>query len=262
MVSIIIDTMDLSAEFNLSKGDVDNLMEFTVKEITAAFARSWEDTARNGLSQTRRQYINAIVVGEEGRFTGYAMLHPSSWIANAVEYGASAFDIKDGILASSKSKPTADGSGRYMSIPFRMATPGSLGESEAFSGVVPEPVFKAIGASEKLAAEEGRSPALRVEDLPSPYDIPKTRAQVISKSKSFEAYQHKSSIYVGLKRKQDGGGLVNFRRISTNSDPMSWIHPGIEARNFAEITLANFESQIPHEVDMAIDGFLSQILGL
>lgn len=39
-----------------------------------------------------------------------------------------------------------------------------------------------------------------------------------------------------------GGGLsINFRRVSDNSNPASWIHPGIEKRDFLSKTLTDFD---------------------
>lgn len=38
-----------------------------------------------------------------------------------------------------------------------------------------------------------------------------------------------------------GGLSINFRRVSDNSNPASWIHPGIEKRDFLNKTLIDFD---------------------
>ncbi len=261
MISLHIDTHELSAEFHLTKQDVEDLLEQTVKRVTAAYARLWEGEAKRTLKQSRTQYIRAIQIGQRGRFTGIAYLNPQAWLPNAVEVGKDAFDMKPGFMASSKAKRTAKGV-LYLTIPFRFATPDMLGDSEVFSGVMPQEILPAIHQQEKQFNTQGGSKGLELDKIPSQYHIPKSaayRQQLKQMDGGFDrmkANTQKTSIYEGLQRAAKGSGYVNFRRVSENSDPLRFLHPGITAMNLSQSALELLD--VPHEVDLSIDSFLSQ----
>jgi len=263
MIPVYIDTRDLSAEFALSKQDVDAMIEYTIKEITAKFAANWDSVAKRSLGSTRALYRSSIVVGEQGRFTGYAML--VNQLPNMIESGAAPFDMKGGFSQSTKRK-NKKGGGWYLTIPLRAATPGSLGESEAFSSVMPASVYAVVKdqrpqLSTLGATRPGRG--LSVDQIPSQYQIPRTREMIVAKSQTFEAYQHKHSVYEGLQKASKTyqsatqGQYVSFRRVSDASDDNSWIHRGLKARNLADQAMD--QTDIPFEVDKAVDNHLASL---
>lgn len=263
MIPVLIDTSTVAAEFSLSSQDAKDMVSFVVKELTARFAKSWDDEAKRALKSTRQLYRSSLVVGEQGPFTGYVML--VNKLSNMIESGASPFDIKVGFARSSKAKRTAGG-GWYLTVPFRHATPGALGENEVFSNIMPTSVYAVAKKLEPTVSTLGgvkRGGSLQVNQIPSPHNIPRTRAMIVTKSKTFEEYKHKHSIYEGMQRSQKTyekatqGSYVTFRRVSSNSDKNSWIHKGIEARRLSDKALAN--TNIPHEVDMAVDNFLTRL---
>lgn len=258
MIDFTIDTLDLSEEFNLSRKDIDQLLEYTVKEVTFTFARLWETEARNKLKKSRSQYLRAIQIDSRGPFVGVAYLNPASWIANAVEIGADAFDIKQGLLNSPKAKTSSKGS-RYITVPFRFATPQAIGDNELFSGIMPEDIYRAAMNQQKLADSDQGSKGLKLADIPSQYQIPKSAAlRKDVKHTQFQIAQgtKMTSIYEGLQREASGSGWVNFRRVSDNSEEDSFQHPGIEPRDLATHALSGLD--IPHIVDLSIDNFLSK----
>ena len=73
-VPIQIDAQDLAIEFSLSNLQVDDMLEFVVGEVTASFAREWDAYARRELNSTRDMYRRNLIVGDEGRFTGYRIV--------------------------------------------------------------------------------------------------------------------------------------------------------------------------------------------
>lgn len=256
MIDFTVDTSSLSEEFNLDRDDVDSLLEHAVKSVTEAFARHWDTAAKNTLGSTRDQYRNAIQVASQGRFTGIAYLNPASWIANAVEMGHGSFDMKAGLLNGPNVKQGKNGP--YTTVPFQFATPDSVGESSLFAGVMPKAVHKAVVKTEK---EFGVGSALPLSNIPAQYQIPKSAAMRRKiKEIGFDKMEEnsgKTSIYEGMRRSKKGSGYTAFRRVSLRSDAESWIHPGFQARDLASqaINMLN----IPHEVDMAIDGYLAQL---
>ena len=139
MVPIKIDLTALSLEFGLTKQQSEALMEFTLKQLMGTVAANWAKQAKQNLHQSRDQYVNSITVVPKGRFEGLIVLR--GVLPNMIEQGASAFDMKVGFLASSKAKQKKDGTGMYLTIPFRHATPLAIGESPIFSEVLPNEVY-------------------------------------------------------------------------------------------------------------------------
>lgn len=264
MIPILIDTSDVAAEFALTKPEVDAMISYTVKGITAAYARAWDNQAKRALHSTRWLYRSSIVVGEQGPFTGYVML--VNKLPNMIEQGASPFDIKAGFAKSEKAKQKKGG-GWYLTVPFRFATPGALGESEVFSNVMPQEVYAAVRNNTtrqtSLGGARRSGQPLSVSQIPTDFQIPRTRAMIETKHRVFEEYKHKHSIYEGIqkasKKYQNAtqGQYVSFRRVSDNSDKNSWIHRGFEAHNLAEKALGAMN--IPFEVDRLVDNFLSKL---
>lgn len=260
MIDFTIDTADLSAEFNLSQDDVDALLERSVKAVTVKFAQHWDTVAKNNLSQTKGIYRSAIQIGSQGRFTGIAYLNPANFLANWIEMGRGPYDLKPGLLSGASVKQGKNGP--YTTVPFQFAMSTSIGENEKFSGVMPKEVEKAV--VKKQSSPQGNKRGLSLKDIPQKYHIPKSASlrkrmketrfdEVAAKNEN----QDMTSVYEGLKRNAKGSGYVNFRRVSLNSDPESWIHPGFQAKDFASRALSMLD--IDHEVDMAIDGYLNEL---
>ena len=248
MIPITIDTSDLSQEFGLAASQVDNLKELAVKTLAQEYARKWELQANQNLGSTREVYRGAIQTTFRGRFTSVVYLNPAVWLANAIEMGYSGFDMKDGFMKSSKVKFNKSGD-PYLTIPFRFATPGSLGENTAFAGVMPKEIHAAV---KKLNVGK----PLTLDSIPDRFQIPKSqelrkRIQEISSLPK----NKRTSIYEGLTR--SGGGYVNFRRVSLRSDADSWQHPGFEEKNLAERALNDLNIQ--GIMKNVIDEFLSSI---
>jgi len=263
-VPIDIDARDLAMEFSLSNGQVNDMMEFTIHEITAAFAREWDSYARRELRSTRDLYRRSLIVGEEGFLTGYVMLVGD--LPNMLEQGAGSWDMKTNFARSGKVRYNKNG-GWYLTIPFRFATPGALGENEAFSNILPKSVYKALRTvgDTRTSVQDSRQygGGLSLSDIPAQYRAPKSRAAFsdVKEKTTFSEYKHKTSIYQGIIRNKkvyeraDQSQYTSFRRASSNSDPNSWIHKGFLRRNFAGRALESMPMDTV--VDNAIDDFLS-----
>ena len=93
--------------------------------------------------------------------------------------------------------------------------------------------------------------ALREMDLPpSMQGMRHVRPEIRTETKVYGAYQHKANLYEGIMRETKSyaqatqGKYVSFRRVSDKSDPLSWIHKGLTARNFAERAVANTNVEV------------------
>lgn len=241
-MNIAIDINDLINEFSLPKNTADFITESVVEEVTTEIYRNWRLEAANRLNSTRDEYINGLQIVRNSQFSRTIKLNGQ--MPNMIESGANPFDMKEGFQKSSKVKYSTktDAQGNvtvswYLTIPFRHATPGAIGENSAFSSVMPEEIHQSA-----QSAPAGKS----IGNLPAGFDIPQSRAAIVIPKANidFPAYTHKSSIYAGMVRNETAydktvqNSYSTFRRVSSNSDPNSWIHKGIQAYNLLDKAIA------------------------
>lgn len=184
-----------------------------ISKTMIASKAKWERTAQQRLKSTRQDYMLGLntddSVSYPDAFTGVLTLK-GGW-PNMLERGFPAYDMKTGFGKSPKRTPLRDGSGWYMTIPMRHRTPSSTGV--AGGTPMPEDVY---------AQARVLKAGTRLKDTETNYP-PK---------QSWTGYQHKSGLYEGMQRdmKQYGktrqSKYTTFRRVSSNSDPQSWMHPG------------------------------------
>jgi hypothetical protein len=258
IVPINIDLRPLIQKFQVDKEDIKPLVTSMLNSITKNIKMEWM-RASNSLGGSRAQYQEGIYIKKVDYNS--AIVGLTGWLPNAIEQGISAFDMKVGFEKSNKKtitlKVDKDGntkSGWYLTIPFRHATPGALGESQAFSGVMPDDIYKlAKNLTEGEHIKKAMLPPTYTQNLGS-------RPKVTGYDNVvYETYQHKGSIYEGIQKSQKAhhGGYISFRRVSDNSDKNSWIHTGIQARNFLEKAITN--SNLDTIKRMEIDKFLNSL---
>ena len=256
VVPINIDLKPLVERFRIEREEVRPLITSMLNSITKRIEMEWI-RASNSLQGTRAQYQQGIYVKKVDYNS--AIIGLTGWLPNAIEQGISAFDMKIGFEKSNKKVITLrvdkDGNtktGWYLTIPFRHATPGALGESQAFSGVMPKDIHK-------LARELSEGEYIKKAMLPPSYtqnlgSRPKVTGH---NGVVYETYHHKHSIYEGIQKSQkvNHSGYVSFRRVSDNSDKNSWIHTGIQAHNFLDkaIMNSNLDMVKKKEVDKFLD---------
>lgn len=245
---ITFDTQSLTNDLLLSQDQVKNLIDFSIKEITASFAQAWEKTANTTLHSAREKYVNSIIVVDEGYAKGAVVLVGD--FVNGLEEGIPEHDMKSDFLNGPNAKTGKNGK-KYNTIPFKFGAPTSI-ESNFNGGLLP-PEIHAI-----VKKKPANVPLVK-DELPQKWKEP-AKSSVKSESSKFKQYTHKSSIFEGVSRTQDEktgqNSYKSFRRVSENSDPNSWIYPAVEGKHLAEATLQDFN--VPFEVGRAIDKFLAQ----
>ena len=267
MNPITIDLSGLKGQFGIDDKTLDQLTETCVKAVTAAIYANWEALAKKKLKSTREEYIQNIIHVDKGRFNKQIIL--TGVVPNMVEQGASAFDIKEGFRKSPKVRYTIPVYGKkgnmlrpggdwYLTIPFRIGVPGTLGQA-GFTGQMPQEVYD-------IMRKRGNRIALRADEIPAPYNIPQSRAaiQATPQNPYYAQYTHKSSIYEGLTKRtaQYGKTAQNtygtFRRAGANSDPLSWIHKGISAYRLADeaVKITDVDTIVENEVTTFLDTIL------
>lgn len=267
MNPIIIDLSGLQDQFGLSPESVDMLTETCVNAVTAVIYMNWQAIAKQRLKSTLPEYIQNIIKVDKGRFAKQLILTGS--LPNMIEQGASAFDMKEGFKKSSKVKYTIPvynkkgkqihkGGDWYLTIPFRIGTPGTLGQA-GFSGQMPQEIYN-------LMTKKSSGQSLTIQEIPSPYEVPQSRAAIEETPKNpyYAEYTHRNSIYEGLTKrtaqygKTDQNTYGTFRRVGANSDPMSWINKGIKAYNLAEeaVNKTDVDTIVENEVTTYLETVL------
>jgi len=260
IVPIIIDGSALQQQFALSSDQIESICDNIAKTLAVRYAQQLEQEANNALHSTRQRYIKSVHVVDSGRAESMVVLdYSKDKLIQMLEEGASPFDEKTKLLASTKAKIGKNG-GRYITVPMRWGTPGIVGESDVFTGILPQQVYDVVKAKSTNIPVSGggsRSAGLSAGEIPSPFNAIGSRAPIVDSVGKvlFNEYQHKTSIYQGVSKKTDlstGQNTYNsFRRVSENSDKDAFIHPGIEQYNLIQRALDNFDRD--NIVSIAID---------
>ncbi len=266
MNPIVIDLNGLKYQFpELNDQMINQLTETCVNAVTAVIYMNWQAIAKRTLHSTLPEYVQNIIKVDKGRLEKQIVL--TGVLPNMLEQGASPFDIKEGFKKSRKVKHTIPkysrkggmikkGGDWYLTIPFRIGTPGLLGQA-GFTGEMPQEIYD-------IMKKKGHSPLSRSE-IPSPYNIPKSRTAIEENNNLlYPKYTHKNSIYEGLTKRtaQYAKTFQNtygtFRTAGENSDPLSWIHKGFTAYNLAEKAVN--ETDMDTIVENEVTSFLETIL--
>ena len=254
-----VDLTDVFEEFQLQQSAASSMAKQVLDDVTVSVIRNWKKAAAAGLNSSRSEYVRSIYWSENSAKRNIITLMGK--LPNMIELGAQPFDIKEGFKRSSKVKHKKDG-GWYLTIPFRWATPGSLGEDSAFSGVMPQDIYQlAKKLKPKRSAPGGSSSgeSLSAGMLPpsrQKLGVRKAASNALT-GQNFPEYQHKSPLMAGMQRNEKTysaatqGSYQTMRRVSDKSDPNSWIHTGIQARDFASqaFRTTDFDTIVNNSVD-------------
>ena len=232
MLPVSIDIQPLVDKFCFSESEIDSFSSILLDSLSLMFQEEWVNQINTHLHSSRQEYMRGMFVERPNdKSIVFGVTERQSKLAVAIESGKAPWDEKEGFQKSSKRIKTKKG-GWYLTIPFRHAIPTSVGESPIFSTIMPGSIYK--------MARTSNSPLTR-EELPSPYNEPGMREPIIREGLNIPAYKHKSATYEGLirvvDRDENRGQYLTFRRVSNNSDPSSWWHPGFEARELLNKSL-------------------------
>ena len=267
---IEIDLTGLKSQFlgKISDQQISDLTETCVKLVTQAVYAKWEALAKQELHATLPEYLHNLNIIDKGRVSEQIIL--TGTLPEMVESGASPFDLKEHFKKSryvkytvpvynAKGKQVSPGGDWYLTIPFRQGTPGIVGQA-GFANEMPQEIYA-------LMIHRAANSPLQKGEIPSPYDIPRSRAAIYDSKTGnllYGEYRHKASIYEGLVKQSAAYNVAvqntyhSFRRAGKNSDPLSWIHKGIVARNLASKAVE--QTDVEQIVENATMQFLDDIL--
>jgi hypothetical protein len=250
---ISLDIESLVKDLELTKSELDQVRKLVVKAYVDEVYIRTVQLANNELFVTRSEYVNSLSVKKENEYS-YSLVLSGSSLALMIENGASPFDMKVGFMKSGKVVNTKSG-GWYLTIPMLFKTTNASTSSTIAGQIMPRSIYDLIRNNPTTKTQNGNiaTSILAGKDVPAKYQPEALKAL----NRTADSYIPKSSIYAGLIRKQDlttGKSSYNtFRRVSNNSDPKAWMHPGFEAKglmdratnsvdslNIAETALQNF----------------------
>ena len=249
-MNFAIDISGTIQEFSLVKTEIDSLSNYILDRVVDEYMNQWETLVNSTLKSTKDEYKRAMYTERPDDYTAIiGLTSRESKLALMIEQGASAFDEKEGFSKSGKKTEKIDG-GWFLTIPFRHGT------SESIMGEITK------GGDISVLDLMKQGGVMNSSNLPEGRDEPQTHSLTLNTG-SLITYKHKSPIYEGLHRidisstsKEKRGGYFTFRRVSDNSDPESWIHPGFRPHNFMDTTLQN--SKLTESVDNAVQDWLDK----
>lgn len=264
MVTFKFDLQDTINEFALNENQVAQMCNAASQALTLEIHRNWSEAAKQGLQSLRNSYLRGLVIRNDGIGENSVMLIGS--FNNRVESGCEPYDLKPFFAKSLKVKFDKKGNW-YLTVPFRFATPGAVGESEVFDNVMPQEIYDLIkDKTPQITDGEGNitqaGDPLTNAEIPAQFQAPSVRQPITIQSinKVFDSYTAKTNIYEGMIRNQKtyesgtSSTYNTFRRVGNKSDPNSWIHPGFPAKNFSEQALSNLD------VDLVVNNCVDKIL--
>lgn len=162
--------------------------------------------------------------------------------ASIIEDGVPAYDMKPGLLASPKAKTNMDGK-KWITVPFRHGTPGTKTMQ-----AMPKDVHR---QAQKLGFSR-RNNAIKALFTGRKYTWNGRLAESAEGKRSHVAphtgagYTWKTGQFSGMVKmgKAKHSQYLTFRRVSENSDPQSWQHPGTPPRPIREAVIENTRKDV------------------
>lgn len=162
--------------------------------------------------------------------------------ASIIEEGQRARDMKPALLASSKAKVSKKGT-RFITVPFRHGTPDTLTLPPMPKHIYEQAQQLAYSrVNNKLVAFFTRRKYTWGGRLPDTDEGMRTHVQPHAGA----GYTWKSGKYSGMVRmgNKRHSQYLTFRRVSENSDPASWQHPGVKPRPVTEAVAENTKEEV------------------
>src|SRR5579872_3312335 len=237
---IQLDIERMVADLQLTKDELDQVRQLVVKAYVDEVYTETVELAIDKLASARGEYVGALKIIKVDNYT-YDLELGGSKLALMIENGCGSFDMKTFFERSPKAIKTSKG--WYLTIPMLFKTPGANPRSDTPGQLLPRRIYDLIRNSPSTVKDTGDEEisTLSGVDVPQKYQP----GQLTSLNNTADTYIHKNSIYAGLTRTKDKAtGFSNyntFRRVSNNSDPRSWIHPGIPAYNLMDRAVENVD---------------------
>lgn len=216
-----------------------------IESLAVATRDKWISLAQEKLRSTRADYIKGLQESNSFQKNGALdyQINLVGFMPNAVEGGMSPYDMKPGLLGG---KAAAKNGGRYVTIPFQHRKSSNSTQNAKIPNYKQDlaKVLKNSGLGGIKKAPSGLA-------LQGKVGIAKGTQRYVKKLKP----QHKNTIFEGLTQyqktyeKKTENTFMTFRRVSKNSDPSSWLHPGIKAAKI----MPEVEDWVKEQVNLIVE---------
>lgn len=214
---------------NLSK-ELEQALYNAVDELAFAAKDRAIQLAQSKLKTTREDYINGLTL--EKIDENIWLLSLQGDLPNAVEDGWPSFDQKSGLINGPKSKIGKNGS-RYNTVPFQIRPYSETPLNQRSSNL--RDIAKSIIKERKL----DRIFKDTNTGLPKQGIVARVRNTGI---KDLEGMVKVQKTYNKITQSQ----YFTFRRVSSNSDPSKWIHPGYNGARIFPMIEEFIKSELEH----------------
>lgn len=242
----------LKAVEQAGRGDLPYTKEAVIASLVDVVQRTWIAYASGTtVSYSGGTFTIHVVSGDYVRSIqeGLKMLEDltgeivsTSSHGRSIEEGIKPYDMKIGLLSSPKAKTSKQG-GKYLTVPFRHGTP----QTTALPAM-PQSVYnqaKNLGYSRRnnflVSFVTGRKYSWGGK-------LPKTSEGQRSHNTPHRGagYTWKTGMYSGMVKtgRNKHSQYLTFRRVSSNSDPASWQHPGVQPRHIREAVIENTREEV------------------
>lgn len=235
-VRVSLDLKDLALAIRSAAAG--ETLDRTVMMITEAARRKWTKLAQERLHSTRGVYLRGL---SPAYMSGpqQASIELVGKLANMIEQGASAYDMRPGLLSGPGVKIAKDGH-RYRAVPFRFQSPGSNGlvgtpMDDVYS--YPDEASRSGRNGLPFAGAIGEEIYTLAKQLKRGQSLPNTGLPRLQNA-------HALDPFTGMRRGGSKGHryYVAFRTIS-EANPQAWQHPGFNAANLA-VEVAQYVARI------------------
>lgn len=263
ILPIEINSDDIISQYDVSREQLNSMFDNIAKSLGVIYLGKLEEVASQELHSTRSRYLRNIRLIDSGKLQSTVLLdYSKDKLIKMIEEGSGPFDMKPKLLASAKVKVTSTGK-KYISIPFRASTPDAEGESELFAFKMPSEIYAIVKKKEvfdrgPLKASSSKPLTIsEMDGVPAHLKVIGKRKEIKDSSGKalFKEYEHKSTVYEGITKQTDKvtgqSTYHSFRRVSDNSDPNAFIHPGFTAKKLMDKALGrmNIEEELQTQID-------------
>lgn len=226
-------------------------------QIATAARDEWVRIAQSRLKTSREFYVQGLRQAESYKMTELGSggvkfeITLVGDMANNVEFGMGSFDMKavrPGWLGGGKSKTGKNGK-KYVTIPFRHST----GNSPRFADTGKA---AAVGLKAQLRTAVKNYGLDRMIKTGTGQVVEGVAGRIPNNATDVHPYlrglTRTQTVTAGSLGTRGQGTLTTFRRLSENSKPEAWIHPGIQAVNIMPEVEAWMDTQLDKVIEMML----------
>lgn len=233
-MDIDIKIIAAKAQINLERvaGEAERQFGIALREVVVAAFNEGKRLAMERLNTTSKTWLKAFNMQTVGENTYLLQLgddeeDPHGFRPSMIEGGFSKFDMKPGLLAGPRAKMGKNGP--YNTVPFEHSVGGKPRDlaaairQQGLNAIIKEKNLKQIARDALGKPIQGTVARIRTGSAYQQISN-QTRELLGNQVKNMDGLTKTQKTYA----QKTESRYLTFRRVSKNSDPSAWIHPGFE----------------------------------